>query len=53
MVTLMDGQRLPMSAVRSVAKTDDVGAVLAAWTVREHGYDGAGPIEEKRLLAEP
>lgn len=41
-VTLTDGQRLPLSAVLSVGKTDDAGAVLSAWSVREHGYDGEG-----------
>jgi hypothetical protein len=40
MVTLTDGQALPLGAVRSVAKTDASGRVLVAWTVREHGYSG-------------
>jgi|CXWL01.1.fsa_nt_gi hypothetical protein len=39
-VHLMDGQRLPLSIIRSVGQTDDVGRIVAAWTVREHGYDG-------------
>jgi len=41
-VTLTNGQRLQLSAVLSVAKTNDAGAVLSAWSVREHGYDGEG-----------
>lgn len=41
-VHLTNGQRLPLSAVLSVAKTDDAGAVLSAWSVREHGYAGEG-----------
>ena len=39
---LTDGQRLRLSAVLSVAKTGQYGQVLAAWSVREHGYDGEG-----------
>jgi len=41
-VTLTNGQRLPLSAVLSVAKTNDAGAGLSAWSTREHGYDGEG-----------
>jgi len=41
-VTLTDGQRLRLAAVLSVAKTDEAGQVLAAWSVRQHGYDGEG-----------
>jgi hypothetical protein len=37
-VCLTDGQRLPLHAVRSVAQTNDRGEVVAAWTVREHGF---------------
>lgn len=39
-VFLTDGQRLPLSIIRSVGQTDDAGRIVAAWTVREHGYDG-------------
>ena len=39
---LTDGERLPLSAIRSVGKTDSVGQVVSAWMVREHGYDGTG-----------
>lgn len=39
-VTLTDGQRLPIASIRSVAKTNDEGELVAAWTVCEHGYDG-------------
>ena len=41
-VTLTNGQRLPLSAVLSVGKTDDAGQVLAAWSTREYGYGGEG-----------
>jgi len=41
-VHLTDGQRLPLSIIRSVGRTDDVGKIVAAWTVREHGFDGEG-----------
>jgi hypothetical protein len=43
-VSLMDGQRLPLSGIRSVGKTDHRGCVVAAWTVREHGADGNGAL---------
>lgn len=39
-VHLTDGQRLPLGTIRAVGKTDGEGRLLAAWTVREHGYDG-------------
>jgi len=39
-VELTDGQRLTLSAIRSVGKTDSAGQVVSAWTVRAHGYDG-------------
>ena len=39
---LTDGQEMPLSIVRSVGQTDDAGQIVAAWTVREHGYDGEG-----------
>lgn len=39
-VVLTDGQRLPLWRILSVAKTDERGHVLSAWTVREHGFDG-------------
>jgi hypothetical protein len=43
-VSLTDGQRLPLWIIRAVGRTDQVGRILAAWTVREHGYDGNGPV---------
>ena len=43
-VLLTDGQRLPLHMIRSVGKTDVAGEVIAAWTVREHGYDGEGRV---------
>lgn len=39
-VTLADGQTLTLAAILSVGKTDAAGHVVAAWTVRTHGYDG-------------
>jgi hypothetical protein len=39
-VILTDEQRLPLQAIVSVGRTNAAGEVLAAWTVREHGYDG-------------
>ncbi len=36
-VLLTDGQRLPVTSIRGVTKSNG-----AAWTVREHGYDGQG-----------
>jgi hypothetical protein len=37
---LADGTALAVSAVVSVGRTDKEGRLIAAWTVREHGYDG-------------
>lgn len=39
-VHLTDGQRLPLSMIRSIGQTDEAGHLMAAWTVREHGLDG-------------
>lgn len=39
-IHLTDGQRLPLFIIRSVGQTDCAGRIVAAWTVREHGYDG-------------
>ena len=39
-VLLTDGQRLPLTSIRSVGHTDSVGQIVAAWSVREHGLDG-------------
>jgi hypothetical protein len=39
-VYLTDGQRVPLSHVVGVAKTDATGRILVVWTVRRHGYDG-------------
>ena len=46
-VSLTDGQRLPLSLIRSVGQTDDAGQIVAAWIVKEHGYDGQGPDESR------
>jgi len=39
-VTLANGDRLQLGKVLAVSRTDAAGSVLAAWTVREHGYRG-------------
>ena len=39
-VRLTDGQQLPLANIRSVGQTNGEGKIIAAWTVREHGYDG-------------
>ena len=41
-VRLTCGKTLSLSMVRSVAKTNGAGEVVAAWTVRDHGYNGEG-----------
>ncbi|MDK2743478.1 MAG: hypothetical protein NDI90_11230 [Nitrospira sp. BO4] len=40
LVCLADGERVPLSFIRAVGQTDLKGRLCAAWTVREHGYDG-------------
>ena len=52
-VHLTDGQEMPLSQVRSVGAVDHKGRLYGAWTVREHGYDGAGPVDGRMLRAEP
>ncbi len=39
-VVLTDGQRLPLSKIRAMASTHPDGRISAAWSVREHGFDG-------------
>lgn len=39
-VHLTDGQQLLLVNIRSVGKTNGEGKLVAAWTVRECGYDG-------------
>ncbi len=41
-VYLTDGHQVPMSLIRAVGQTDANGRLCAAWTVRDHGYDGMG-----------
>jgi hypothetical protein len=43
-VDLTDGQRMPLSMIRAIGQTDNKGRICAAWTVREHGFDGKGAI---------
>ena len=40
LLSLTDGTRLPLRAVRSVGKTDQAGTVISAWIVAAHGFDG-------------
>ena len=42
-VHLTDGHQLPLTTIRGVTKPDGT-----AWTVREHGYDGEGPVDGRR-----
>lgn len=44
---LTDGQWLPLAFVRSVGKTNTAGRVVAAWTVREHGFTGTAQGENE------
>ncbi len=44
---LTDGQEMPLSQVRSVGQTDEAGQIVAAWTVRKHGYDGGESVERR------
>jgi hypothetical protein len=41
-VYLTDGQQVSLSLIQAVGKTDNTGRLIAAWTVKEHGYDGNG-----------
>jgi len=41
-IDLLDGTAIGVRHILAVAKTDDAGLVLSAWSVREHGFDGAG-----------
>lgn len=53
-VHLTDGQQLPLSRIRSVGQTNRHGQIVAAWTVKDHGYDGEGPVStmSPKALAE-
>ncbi|MEO7860585.1 MAG: hypothetical protein ABIU05_09090 [Nitrospirales bacterium] len=39
-VELTDGRQLHLSRIRAVGRTDSTGKIVAAWTVRSHGYNG-------------
>jgi hypothetical protein len=39
-VSLTDGTKIPLRIILAVAETEHTGQVIAAWTVRDHGYDG-------------
>jgi len=43
MIQLTNGDTLPLRRIISVGKMDVDGYVIAAWTVRAHGFDGEGP----------
>jgi hypothetical protein len=43
-VSLSNGDRFPLQRITAVSKTDAQGRVLAAWAVREHGFNGEGPV---------
>lgn len=49
-VLLTDGQQLPLSLIRAVGQTNETGRLIAAWTVREHGYDGQRKAPDMGLL---
>jgi len=40
LVTLTNGDRLPLAKIVGVVRTDAQGRIVAAWTTREHGFDG-------------
>ena len=42
LVRLTNGDTLPLRRILSVGKTDATGRIVAAWNVREHGFDGEG-----------
>ena len=50
LIRLTSGETLPLHMILSVGKTDAAGKIVAAWTVREHGYDGEGPIDARESL---
>jgi hypothetical protein len=41
-VTVANGDVIPMTRITGVTKTDGAGRILAAWTVKDHRYDGEG-----------
>jgi hypothetical protein len=41
-VCLTDGSQLPLEAIRGVARTNQIGEVMAAWITSVHGYEGEG-----------
>lgn len=43
-VELAKGGMIPLRAVRAVGSLNAEGRLIAAWSVREHGYDGNGPF---------
>lgn len=41
-VTLTNGETMPLRRIVSVGQTDAAGQVIAAWSTREHGLNGRG-----------
>jgi hypothetical protein len=39
-VELNDGRRIPLRSIRAVGQTNQEGWLVAAWSVREQGFDG-------------
>lgn len=42
-VELSNGKTIPLRSVRAVGQLNAEGRLIAAWTVRAHGYEGEGP----------
>ena len=40
LVALASGATLSLSSIRAVGQINEEGRLLAAWTVRDHGFDG-------------
>ena len=43
-VELSNRDFIPLQAVRAVGQLNAEGRLVAVWTVRDHGYDGNGPV---------
>ena len=49
---LSNGEQMPLWNIKAVGQTDGTGRLVAAWTVREHGYDGNGNVLKKLPLSD-
>jgi hypothetical protein len=47
-VMLTSGEHLSLSIIRAVGQTSEREELQAAWSVREHGYDGQGKLPRGR-----